>query len=155
MKQTRFVLILLAIFALWWWFNHPQYGATPDPPVVATRGDPPTPLALPPLPESNAAPQADEAAPALPDFLPREAHHPLALIASDGPFPHRQDGSVFQNRERRLPQQPRGYYREYTVRSPRETDRGARRIVTGGDPPREYWYTDNHYLSFRRFEVPR
>jgi ribonuclease T1 len=90
---------------------------------------------------------------ALPAFLPPEAQATLALIASDGPFPHRQDGSVFQNRERRLPPQPRGYYREYTVRTPGEHDRGARRIVTGGDPPREYWYSADHYRSFRRFDT--
>lgn len=94
-------------------------------------------------------------APRLPSFLPEEARDTLALIASDGPFPHRQDGAVFQNRERRLPAQARGYYREYTVRTPGERTRGARRIVTGGDPPTLYWYTDDHYASFRRFEVPR
>jgi ribonuclease T1 len=66
---------------------------------------------------------------------------------------------VFQNRERRLPAQPRGYYREYTVETPGSPDRGARRIVTGGGDggavlPREYFYTADHYRSFRRFDVP-
>lgn len=84
------------------------------------------------------------------DALPPEAHATLRLIATGGPFPHRQDGSVFQNRENRLPRQPRGYYHEYTVRTPGSRDRGARRIVTGGEPPREYFYTDDHYRSFRR-----
>jgi Guanyl-specific ribonuclease Sa len=51
-----------------------------------------------------------------------------------------------------LPRQPRGYYREYTVETPGSRDRGARRIVSGGDPPVEYFYTDDHYGSFRRFE---
>ncbi|MGH8083476.1 MAG: ribonuclease domain-containing protein, partial [Lysobacter sp.] len=59
---------------------------------------------------------------------------------------------TFQNRENRLPRQPRGYYREYTVETPRSDDRGARRIVTGGDPPSEYYYSDDHYRSFRRFD---
>lgn len=84
------------------------------------------------------------------DGLPPEAHDTLRLIATGGPFPHRQDGSVFQNRENRLPRQPRGWYHEYTVRTPGSRDRGARRIVTGGEPPREYFYTDDHYRSFRR-----
>jgi ribonuclease T1 len=108
-----------------------------------------------PAPPSGSAPPATsaEAESRLPAFLPPEAHATLTLIARNGPFPHRQDGSVFQNRERRLPQQPRGYYREYTVRTPGERTRGARRIVTGGDPPVAFWYTDDHYRSFRRFEV--
>ncbi len=85
-------------------------------------------------------------------FLPPEAHRTLALIDRGGPFPHRQDGTVFQNRERLLPQQPRGHYREYTVDTPGLGHRGARRIVTGGDPPAEWYYTADHYRSFRAFE---
>ena len=61
---------------------------------------------------------------------------------------------MFQNREGRLPQQPRGYYREYTVATPGSSDRGARRIVAGGQPPEVFYYTDDHYATFRRFEVP-
>lgn len=84
--------------------------------------------------------------------LPREARDTLALIRSGGPFPYRKDGTVFGNRERLLPRQKRGYYTEYTVRTPGSRDRGARRIVAGGDPRSsgEYWYTDDHYRSFRR-----
>ncbi|HKK03296.1 MAG TPA: ribonuclease domain-containing protein [Gammaproteobacteria bacterium] len=89
------------------------------------------------------------------DWLPAEALHTLALIRRDGPFPHRQDGTVFQNREGRLPARPRGYYREYTVRTPGVGHRGARRIVTGGRPPEVYYYTADHYGSFRRFELLR
>lgn len=85
-------------------------------------------------------------------FLPRVAHTTLALIDRGGPFPHRQDGSVFQNRERLLPQRARGHYREYTVATPGLNHRGARRIVTGGDPPREWYYTADHYRSFRAFQ---
>lgn len=85
-------------------------------------------------------------------FLPPEAHATLALIDRGGPFPHRQDGGVFHNRERLLPQRPRGHYREYTVDTPGARDRGARRIVTGGDPPLEWYYTADHYRSFRAFE---
>ncbi len=61
---------------------------------------------------------------------------------------------MFGNRERRLPQRPRGYYREYTVRTPDLGHRGARRIVTGGDPPDVWYYTDDHYETFRDFQVP-
>ena len=86
---------------------------------------------------------------------PPEAYEVLALIARGGPFPYRQDGGVFQNRERRLPARPRGYYREYTVPTPGSPDRGPRRIVTGGDPPIEQFYTGDHYRSFRPIEVTR
>ena len=81
--------------------------------------------------------------------LPPEAVATLALIRDGGPFPYRKDGSVFQNRERLLPAKPRGYYREYTVPTPGARDRGARRIVTGGNPPEVYYYTEDHYRSFR------
>lgn len=100
-------------------------------------------------PADTAAPQAQD----LPAFLPREARDTLALIARGGPFPYRQDGTVFQNRERLLPPAPRGTYREYTVPTPGARTRGARRIITAGAPPSAYWYTDDHYRSFRRFEV--
>ena len=62
---------------------------------------------------------------------------------------------MFGNRERRLPPKPRGWYREYTVDTPGVGHRGARRIVTGGRPPSEWYYTDDHYDSFRQFEVSR
>jgi len=79
--------------------------------------------------------------------LPNEARETLALIKRGGPFPYRQDGSTFGNRERRLPLKARGYYREYTVPTPGARDRAARRIVAGRDG--EYYYTDDHYNSFR------
>ena len=84
--------------------------------------------------------------------LPREARDTLARIKAGGPFPYDKDGTVFGNREKLLPRQPRGYYTEYTVKTPGSRDRGARRIVAGGDPRAsgEYWYTDDHYRSFRR-----
>ncbi|PZH10118.1 ribonuclease N [Streptomyces sp. NTH33] len=79
--------------------------------------------------------------------LPAEARHTLDLIDRGGPFPYRQDGTVFGNFEKRLPKEPRGYYHEYTVRTPGARDRGARRIVTGQGG--ETYYTDDHYNSFR------
>ncbi|MEU7297806.1 ribonuclease domain-containing protein [Streptomyces exfoliatus] len=79
--------------------------------------------------------------------LPPEARETLELIARGGPFPYAKDGAVFGNFERILPRRPRGHYREYTVPTPGERDRGARRIVTGGSG--ETYYTDDHYESFR------
>ena len=84
--------------------------------------------------------------------LPAEARETLRLIDAGGPFPYRRDGIVFQNRERRLPEQPRGYYREYTVPTPGSRDRGARRIVAGGQPPEVTYYTADHYKTFRRIQ---
>ena len=89
-----------------------------------------------------------------PAFLPPEALRTLALIERGGPFPHRQDGIVFGNREGHLPARPRGYYREYTVDTPGLDHRGARRIVTGGTPPETWYYSDDHYDSFRAFTWP-
>ncbi|MHC3471713.1 guanyl-specific ribonuclease [Streptomyces sp. 7R007] len=79
--------------------------------------------------------------------LPAEARHTLALIDRGGPFPYAKDGAVFGNFEGRLPAHERGYYHEYTVRTPGSRDRGARRIVTGRGG--EIYYTDDHYDSFR------
>jgi ribonuclease T1 len=80
--------------------------------------------------------------------LPREARETLALIKAGGPFPYTKDGTVFNNREGMLPKRNRGYYREYTVKTPGAKNRGARRIVSGA--PGEYYYTDDHYRSFKR-----
>jgi ribonuclease T1 len=85
--------------------------------------------------------------------LPVEAQQTDRLIRSGGPFPYGKDGSVFGNRERLLPLKPRGHYREYTVKTPGSPDRGARRIVCGGEPPvkpEACFYTADHYASFRR-----
>jgi ribonuclease T1 len=85
--------------------------------------------------------------------LPAEARETKALILRGGPFPYRKDGTVFFNRERLLPPNARGYYREYTVRTPGAADRGARRIVCGGAEPSQpdaCYYTADHYASFSR-----
>lgn len=79
--------------------------------------------------------------------LPREGQVILDLIKQGGPFAYRKDGTVFQNRERRLPVKPKGYYHEYTVPTPGISGRGARRIVAGSN--REFYYTDDHYRTFR------
>lgn len=136
-RLVRIVVVALAAFVvLQWWSGREQ----PE----ASRG-------------SSAEPGDGAGAPTAgyPSFLPAEAIDTLQLIERGGPYPYARDGNVFQNRERRLPDRPRGYYREYTVPTPGENDRGARRIVTGGDPPEVYYYTADHYRSFRVVEVER
>ena len=84
--------------------------------------------------------------------LPPEARITHRLILAGGPFPYRKDGTVFGNRERLLPRAQRGFYREYTVPTPGSRDRGARRIVCGGErptAPEACFYTADHYASFK------
>lgn len=102
---------------------------------TAARGDPPP----------GAKGQITEVAAAK---LPPEARHTLALIGKGGPFPYDRDGIVFNNREKLLPLRERGWYREYTVVTPGVRHRGARRIVAARSG--EFYYTDDHYASFRR-----
>lgn len=85
--------------------------------------------------------------------LPSQARTTYRLIFKGGPFPFDKDGTVFGNRERLLPAHRRGYYREYTVKTPWARDRGARRIVCGGTVPTQpqaCYYTSDHYNSFRK-----
>ncbi|MBN8921782.1 MAG: ribonuclease [Rhodanobacter sp. 68-29] len=134
------VLALVVVAVLW---NRQAQTPTPA-----------TPAAVPAaVPGAAPGPASDGGNTTLPAFLPPEARDTLALIARGGPFPHSQDGVVFGNYEGLLPQQPRGYYHEYTVETPGARTRGARRIITGGTPPVAYYYTDDHYRSFRRFDV--
>ena len=99
------------------------------------------------------------------DYPPRVSTDTLALaelnpsgqetyrrIHQGGPFPFEKDGSVFGNRERLLPLETRGYYREYTVKASGSGNRGVQRIVCGGAPkaPHACYYTADHYASFRR-----
>lgn len=88
--------------------------------------------------------------------LPDEVQATLQLIHQGGPYPYEKDGSVFGNYEGRLPRQRRGYYREYTVKTPRDHSRGARRVIVGGPAgrPTEFYYTDDHYQTFRRIDFP-
>lgn len=139
MRMRRFspviVLVALVVAAGLWQQRHAATPAGSSHPTTTAR-------------------QATRAS-TLPDFLPAEAADTLAAIARGGPFEHHQDGGVFGNYEKLLPSQPRGYYHEYTVETPGARSRGARRIVTGGTPPTVYYYTGDHYRSFRRFEVAR
>jgi ribonuclease T1 len=85
--------------------------------------------------------------------LPKQAQNTYALIQQGGPFPYEKDGVVFGNYERQLPQQKRGYYHEYTVKTPATKNRGAIRIVCGGlknKPAEACYYTDDHYATFKK-----
>jgi len=85
--------------------------------------------------------------------LPEQARQTYQHIAAGGPFAYAKDGVAFGNRERLLPGRARGYYREYTVKTPRARNRGARRIVCGGERPRTpevCYYSADHYASFQR-----
>lgn len=118
--------------------NRPTQTATPTAAARASR---------PAAKATQRPPQLRSGLPAiLYENLPPEAHETIQLIDDGGPFPFYKDGSEFQNRERILPRKGRGYYREYTVITPGEDDRGARRIVAGARG--ELYYTDDHYDSF-------
>ena len=140
--------LLLALLGAGFWLagTAPRGISTIDPVATAATVGASTETAT--SPRSAAEPAATR----LPDFLPPEARDTIAMIRLGGAFPHRQDGGDFGNREGRLPRQPRGWYREYTVETPGLQHRGARRIVTGGTPPAQWYYTDDHYESFRRFD---
>ena len=144
------LLVVAGLLVLWWLMQPPapapQHAPMPAPEAV--RGTPPDhgPSRRPP------AGQVPAPAP-IPDSLPPEARATIALIQRGGPYPHRQDGTAFRNREGLLPRKPLGHYREFTVDTPGLRHRGARRIVTGGDPPETWYYTEDHYASFRRIEV--
>ncbi len=140
-KRTLLIVtILLALAAMLWPKTATEQVVMPAPPGTSS-------------PRVSLPPPTPRAADPLPAFLPREAGETITAIQRGGPFGHRQDGAVFGNREGRLPRRQRGFYREYTVETPGVAHRGARRIVTGGDPPRAWYYTDDHYASFRAFDM--
>ena len=91
---------------------------------------------------------------------PPEVDEAVAAVRNDGPYLRpRDDGGVFGNRERLLPAEPNGYYREYTVEAPRERFPGPRRLITGGQAklgaePEIWFYTDDHYESFCELRTP-
>lgn len=165
MRGNRNLLVVgvALLIGLWFWTQSPRQGDAPPLPTVYGSGSPSTDTGVPSERQASAeghvargdARGLGRTTTDYPAFLPREAHAVLDAIARGGPYAHRQDGAVFQNREGRLPRQARSYYREFTVDTPGSRDRGARRIVTGGDPPVDYFYTDDHYRSFRRFEPSR
>lgn len=148
-KPLRLITAVVLLVAGLWAMQALQQPPKPQfaPAIVGDVADAPA--------RSTQKPARDAAEDSLPAFLPAEAKATIHLIQQGGPFPYRQDGSVFGNREKRLPQRPRGYYHEYTVDTPGLSHRGARRIVTGGEPPDVWFYSDDHYDSFRSFEVKK
>ena len=84
--------------------------------------------------------------------LPEQGRETYRRIHEGGPWPYEKDGVIFNNREHLLPIRKRGYYREYTVKTPRVRTRGIRRIVCGGlaTAPDVCYYTADHYASYRR-----
>lgn len=149
MRRYGWLVVGLLLLGWWAWSQRAPTPVANAPQDTTQSAGAHAPLASPP--DATTRVPTPSTVRDAPSWLPREAFDTLQLIARDGPYPHRQDGGVFQNRERLLPPQPRGYYREYTVRTPGSRDRGARRIVAGGDPPVEFFYSDDHYRSFRRF----
>jgi ribonuclease T1 len=135
------VVVAALVLAAVWWLGR---GSADEPGGGAAR----------PAATTSSSRAATDPSSGLPGIaradLPPEARETLDLIAAGGPFPYERDGVVFQNRERILPQQARGWYHEYTVPTPGEGDRGARRIVTGEDGT-EYWSPD-HYATFSVIE---
>lgn len=91
--------------------------------------------------------------------LPRQAQQTVSLIETGGPYPYSRDGIVFGNRESLLPKKNNGWYHEYTVVTPGSSDRGARRVVSGGakgstaDSGLQLSYSDDHYDSFSRIHI--
>lgn len=143
------LLVAVLVVGLWWVATRDDpTGADSAPGARATSTAPTTPgdgasPSAGDTPESGLRTIAESA-------LPREARQTLELIRAGGPYPYDQDDRTFQNREGILPQQQRGYYREYTVETPGSDDRGARRIIGGREGDR-YW-TSDHYDSFRQIE---
>jgi ribonuclease T1 len=120
----------------------PGAASTAEPGPGAASGTPAAPAPPAPAAENpSGLPEVGESA------LPAEGRRVLNLIRAGGPYRYSQDDQAFGNFERILPRRDRGYYREYTVPTPGEPDRGARRIVAGAGGDK--YYTDDHYESFR------
>lgn len=156
MKITRganpvvmMTMALVAVGALAW----AMFGKSPsDPTTLSSTTNPSVTTSS----SSSGISGADDAAPSglavcEASSLPKQADEVVRAIRSGGPFAARKDGTTFGNRERLLPSKPNGFYREYTVPTPGANNRGARRIVTGGNPktdPQWFFYTGDHYESF-------
>jgi ribonuclease T1 len=135
-QPLAFVIVALAVVLTGWWQQ--QRSGPPAPPPAGPAASPPPASASSSRPDPIPADQRPQ------------LQQTLALIAKGGPFPYEKDGTVFQNRENKLPPRPRGYYREYTVPTPGASNRGARRVVQGKDG--DTWYTSDHYKTFVRID---
>jgi len=131
------------------------------PPQKQPQNPPPEPRAQPPVVKSAPQPKAKHQAKhvirsvTLKDQSGRVIYKgdidltpTLDRIAAGERLRFPNDGSTFQNRERRLPKQPAGYYREYVVPTPDENGPGPQRLVIGKDG--EIFYTHDHYRTFQR-----
>jgi ribonuclease T1 len=139
-RAIVFWAVLLSLFLALGCTGCGDFSYSSAPPLTGAGANTPTASAAPtgtPL-SSNTISIAD---------LPPEGRTALQLIKNGGPFPYSKDGAVFSNYEGLLPHKPSGYYHEYTVVTPGSPDRGARRIIAGGNG--EYYYTDDHYSSFK------
>ena len=162
-RKLRVILgLILAIGTILTYATQQSKNAAPELPLPRIETEPQARPSEPPTPPRVEAPRIDTPAgrgdvqaPIFPDErtvriaeLPKEARTTLDLIDSNGPFPFDRDGITFKNREGLLMDKPVGYWREYTVITPGERTRGARRIVAGSKGER--YYTDDHYQSFSR-----
>lgn len=148
LNPTKYVLVVLGLIALVI-LGACSSGSTSDSPPGPAGTEVATVRVTAPadLPGAAEAPTDWSGSIVHLDEMPPEAMVTLDLIAADGPYPYRQDGSTFQNREGILPDRPPEFYREFTVETPGSADRGARRLVVGDDSA--IYYTDDHYDSFR------
>ncbi|MEO8381564.1 MAG: ribonuclease domain-containing protein [Acidobacteriota bacterium] len=150
-------VVALAVFvtALWQQRGAPSPApAAPSSRTTPAKTVPSNPATSAPGVTAEAPPtraSAPDALSALPAAERAQLEKTLDIIARGGPFPYPKDGTVFSNREGLLPAQRRGYYREYTVPTPGEGTRGARRVIRG--TAGETWYTRDHYRSFVRIDA--
>ena len=154
MRRGGWFLAVALLFLGWQaWQRHAAAPATsPNASAAGGRSDT-APMSLPaPAPADTGEDNPRVEREPMQDGFPREVGETLTLIQRGGPFPYDRDGAVFGNFEGRLPRQSRGYYHEYTVPTPGARNRGARRIIAGGKPPSEFWYTGDHYDSFTRID---
>jgi len=138
-NPVAFIGAIIAVAIAAWLTNTRQESPRPAPSLPRVEQQRPAPEPQQPREEATQRETIDP-----------QLQATLDLIERGGPFPHRQDGTVFQNREGNLPAKPRGYYREYTVPTPGAKNRGARRVVVGEGG--EKWYTEDHYRTFVRLD---
>ena len=143
-RSTLLAVLAVAVIVLAWVFV--RVGTTgPDAAPPSSRAVATTPVAT----STGAADPASGLVWIAESALPSQARETLRLIRAGGPYPYpRNDDKTFRNSEALLPRHPNGYYREYTVKTPGSSDRGARRIIVGA--PDEKFWTDDHYGSFSR-----
>jgi ribonuclease T1 len=148
-RRTLTGLLVAIVAAVITWYaagggDGTTTGPQPTPTTVSPTGDVPT------TDDQTGDVDPDSGLPWIAESeLPPEALDTLKDIDNGGPYAYPgRDDTTFTNREGLLPDHESGYYREYTVETPGSDDRGARRIIRGEGG--EFYYTDDHYDSFRR-----